>query len=73
MSDALLYSRERTRIEQHFVEHQLTNPFAGGITHPVSQSQLDHILVSSSLSIKNAEILPDRIGSDHHPIHVEIS
>lgn len=72
-SDALLYNRERTRIEQRFVEHQLTNALAGGITHPLSQSQLDHILVSHSFSIKNTSVIPDRFGSDHHPIFVETS
>lgn len=73
MSDMLLYRRERTVINKRFVEHELINPLAGGVTHPLSQSQLDHILVSSSLSIKNASVLRDRIGSDHHPICVEIS
>ncbi len=72
-ADALLYRRERTRIEKRFVEHELLNPLRGKITHPFSRSQLDHILVSHSFSIKNAEVLPDRIGSDHHPIRVEIS
>ena len=72
-ADALLYRRERTRIEKRFVEHELVNPLFGGVTHPLSQSQLDHILISHSFSIKNAEILPDRIGSDHHPIRVEIA
>jgi endonuclease/exonuclease/phosphatase family metal-dependent hydrolase len=73
VTDALLYKRERTRLEKNFVEHELVNPLYGGITHPLSQSQLDHILVSHSLSVKNAEIIPDRMGSDHHPIRVEIS
>lgn len=73
LGDTLLYSRERTRINKHFVEHQLINPLIGGITHPISRSQLDHILVSHSFSIKNAEVISDRIGSDHHPIRVEIS
>jgi endonuclease/exonuclease/phosphatase family metal-dependent hydrolase len=72
IADTLSYKRDRTRIEKRFVEHELHNPLAGGITHPFSQSQLDHILVSHSFSIKNAEVLPDRIGSDHHPIRVEI-
>ena len=72
LSDALLYNRERMHIERRFVEHRLTNALAGGITHPLSQSQLDHILVSHSFSIKHAEVLPDRIGSDHHPIRVEV-
>lgn len=73
LSDALLYKRERTHIEKHFVEHELQNPLYGGVTHPLSQSQLDHILVSHSFSIKKANILPDRMGSDHHPIRVEIA
>ncbi len=71
-SDALLYNRERTHIEKRFVEHRLVNPLYGGVTHPVSQSQLDHILVSHSFTIRNATVLPDRIGSDHHPICVEV-
>lgn len=73
VADALLYARERTHIEKRFVEHELINPLRGTITHPLSQSQLDHILVSRSFSIKNAEVLPDRIGSDHHPIRVELT
>lgn len=73
LRDALLYKRERTTIEKHFVEHELVNPLYGGVTHPLSQSQLDHILVSNSFSIKKAEIIPDRLGSDHHPIRVELS
>lgn len=71
--DAALYNRERTHIERRFIEHELTNALSGGITHPLSQSQLDHILVSRSFSIKNAKIFPDRIGSDHNPILVEIA
>ncbi|MDP2651840.1 MAG: endonuclease/exonuclease/phosphatase family protein [bacterium] len=73
VSDALLYKRERTTIEKRFVEHKLTNVLNGKITHPLSRSQLDHILVSHSFAIKNAEVLPDRIGSDHHPICVEVA
>lgn len=73
VTDALLYERERTHIEKRFVEHELINPLRSTITHPLSQSQLDHILVSRSFSIKNAEVLLDRIGSDHHPIRVELT
>lgn len=72
VGDALLYNRERTHIEKRFVEYKLTNALAGGITHPFSRSQLDHILVSHSFSIKSASILPDRIGSDHNPISIEV-
>ena len=72
-SDALLYRRERTTIERHFVEHELVNPLRGSVTHPLSQSQLDHVLVSRSFSIKNASVISNRHGSDHHPIRVEIA
>ena len=72
-SDAALYNRERTHIEKRFVEHELLNPLRGEVTHPFSQSQLDHILVSHSFTVKNASVLPRRFGSDHHPIRAEIS
>ncbi len=72
LGDALLPGRERTTIDKRFAEHQLTNPLSGTITQTPSYSQLDHILVSSSFSIKSAEVIPDRHGSDHHPIRVEI-
>lgn len=73
VSDAFLYGRERTRIEQRFVEHALQNPLRGKNTHPFSRSQLDHILVSPTFVIKNAEVIPDRFGSDHHPICVDVT
>lgn len=72
ISDAAFFNRERMRITERFVEHELVNALAGGITHPLSQSQLDHILVSHSFSVKKASVLPDRVGSDHHPIFVEV-
>ena len=72
VSDAFFHRRERTNVQESFVQHELVNALAGSITHPISRSQLDHILVSQSFSIKNAEVLPDRIGSDHHPIRVTI-
>jgi len=72
-ADAALYRRERTHIEKRFVEHMLLNPLRGKMTHAFAGSQLDHILVSRSFSIKNVKVLHDRIGSDHHPIRVEIA
>jgi len=71
--DAILYRRERTRIEEHFVAHELVNPLRGRITHAFAGSQLDHILVSNSFRIISAEVMHDRVGSDHHPIRVDIS
>ncbi|MBI2410107.1 endonuclease/exonuclease/phosphatase family protein [Candidatus Kaiserbacteria bacterium] len=73
LGDAARYNRERTHINHRFVEHELTNALNGSITHPLSRSQLDHILVSHAFAIKSAEVLPDRVGSDHHPIRVEIT
>ncbi len=70
--DALRYSRERTTIEKHFVKYELTNPLAGSRTHPLSRSQLDHILLSRHLSATSARVLPERHGSDHRPICVRV-
>lgn len=72
VSDAFMHRRERIDINKHFVQHELLNALIGSVTHPLSRSQLDHILVSHSFSIKKAEVLSDRIGSDHHPIRVDI-
>ena len=71
LHDVLFHKRERTLIEKRFVAYELRNPLRGSVTHPLSRSQLDHILVSHSFSIKFASVLPDRVGSDHHPIFVE--
>ncbi len=71
--DVFFHKRERMHIEQRFVEYELVNTLAGSITHPLSRSQLDHILVSHSFSIKNAEVISDKVGSDHNPIRVEVS
>lgn len=73
VSDIVLYRRERTHIEKRFIAHELTNPLKGEITHPLSRSQLDHILLSHHLIVTHAEVIPDRYGSDHHPILVALS
>jgi endonuclease/exonuclease/phosphatase family metal-dependent hydrolase len=73
IGDMLLFTRERTHLEKRFASYSLTNALRGSITHPVSRSQLDHILVSNSFTIKNTEVIPDRMGSDHHPIKAEIA
>lgn len=71
--DAFMYTRERTQMEERFVAHELQNVLRDNVTHPLSRSQLDHILVSHSFSIQEASVLPDRIGSDHHPVYAEIA
>ncbi len=73
ISDVIRYNRERTHIEKRFVEHELRNPLRGNVTHLFADSQLDHILVSHSFTIKSASVLSDRVGSDHHPIRVEVA
>ncbi|MBI3572051.1 endonuclease/exonuclease/phosphatase family protein [Candidatus Kaiserbacteria bacterium] len=72
-SDALYYGRERARVDRMILAHGLVNPLGTQVTHHFSQSQLDHILVSRSFSIKNAVVLPERYGSDHNPIFVELT
>jgi endonuclease/exonuclease/phosphatase family metal-dependent hydrolase len=73
LTDALFWKRERSRMERRFVEHELANPLAGTATHPISRSQLDHILLSPALLVRDARVLPERYGSDHHPIYAEVS
>ena len=73
ISDALYPARERTLIEERFVSHELTNPLRGSRTQTLARSQLDHILLSSHLSAASARVLPERYGSDHYPICVEIA
>lgn len=70
-SDIFRNRRERTHIEKQFVAHELKNPLRGKRTQTLSRSQLDHILIPHTLSIRNARVLTDRMGSDHHPISVE--
>lgn len=73
LHDSLFYRSERNHFEKRFIAYKLINALRGKITHNLSRSQLDHILVSNSFSIKNAEVIPNNFGSDHHPIRVEIS
>ena len=71
--DMLSWRRERTHIEKRFASYELANALRGYCTHPLSRSQLDHILTSPHFTIKNAHVLPGRYGSDHHPICVELA
>lgn len=71
--DAVFHRRERARIEERFASHALQNILRGNVTHPLARSQLDHILASRSLHVTRASVIPDRFGSDHHPICAEFS
>lgn len=70
LRDWFLYKEERSKMEQVFKEKGLINPLKGKSTHPLSQSQLDHILVPESFSVKEATVICNRHGSDHNPIRV---
>jgi endonuclease/exonuclease/phosphatase family metal-dependent hydrolase len=73
LSDAFLYLRERSSVEALFHKYGFTNALRGKITHALSRSQLDHILVSHQFSITQAEVVKDAHGSDHQPIFAEVS
>jgi endonuclease/exonuclease/phosphatase family metal-dependent hydrolase len=73
ISDSLRYTRERMVIEERFASYELTNPLRGQHTHPLSRSQLDHILVSKHFKIESANVVRERHGSDHNPITVELA
>ena len=72
MSDVFLFRRERANIERIFAKYTLRNALIGKMTHPLSHSQLDHILVSDSFSIGKSDACADRIGSDHRPVCAEV-
>lgn len=71
LGDAFLARRERASVEARFASHQFSNPLRGKSTHPISRSQLDHILVSRHFSVARASVLAGSFGSDHRPIFVE--
>lgn len=73
ISDWLLYKRERTTMQKYFEKLGLSNPLMRSSTHPISQSQLDHILVPERAAVQKASVIRNRFGSDHNPIMVEIS
>jgi endonuclease/exonuclease/phosphatase family metal-dependent hydrolase len=71
MQDIVRPARSRRGAEKRFAELGFKNPLRGKRTQTISFSQLDHILVPQQFKVLKAEVLPDRVGSDHHPILVE--
>ena len=63
---------ERRLFEERFRKYGLNNPLRGQITHHFSHSQLDHILTSEEFLVKKARVIPERHGSDHQPVFVEV-
>ncbi|MBA3789460.1 endonuclease/exonuclease/phosphatase family protein [Patescibacteria group bacterium] len=72
-SQGLPWYSERTAAEKLFAEKGLLNPLRGQITHPFSNSQLDHILVSKNLAVQKAWVEILRHGSDHRPVGIELN
>ncbi len=70
--EAMPYYPERALFEKRFAEHGFRNPLRGKITHDISRSQLDHILISKQFKVLNATVQADAHGSDHHAVGVEI-
>jgi endonuclease/exonuclease/phosphatase family metal-dependent hydrolase len=70
--DQLLWWKEKRFFNKIFSRLGLCNPLAGKITHPISLSQLDYIILSSSFSLKRSKVLLQPHGSDHFPIMVEV-
>ncbi|HEY0964420.1 MAG TPA: endonuclease/exonuclease/phosphatase family protein [Candidatus Paceibacterota bacterium] len=68
----VLWWRERSEFNTLFKHYGLKNPLAGGLTHWIALSQLDHIVVSESLPVISKAILQHKPGSDHHPVMVEV-
>jgi len=72
LTEAVFYKNERATIEARFATHGLTNPLRGKTTHAFGGSQLDHILISKEFAVREAHVVPERFGSDHHPVRVDI-
>jgi endonuclease/exonuclease/phosphatase family metal-dependent hydrolase len=73
VSDVIFPTRERQQIEHTFAAYGLRNPLRGRSTHPVSYSQLDHVLISSPFFVQNVNVSQDRYGSDHAPTWIEVT
>lgn len=70
--DAIFFWRERRKTEKRFRALGLRNLLRGSVTHSFSRSQLDHILITKEFTTKNAEVIPQVFGSDHHPVTAEL-
>lgn len=69
--DAFAWRRSRRAFQRAFARLGLQNPLAGSHTQKIALSQLDHILVPSSLKIVRSAVIAERHGSDHNPVFVE--
>lgn len=72
LSEWFFYKIERIKMEAFFKHYNLYNPLRNHSTHPISHSQLDHILVPQAMITKRSRVIHKRYGSDHCPIQVEV-
>ncbi len=68
VSEWIFYKIERIKMESLFNHFGVVNPLRHRSTHPISHSQLDHILVPQGVKINEARVIHKRYGSDHCPI-----
>jgi endonuclease/exonuclease/phosphatase family metal-dependent hydrolase len=73
IASAMPWANERKSIEKLFATANLQNPLRGLITHRVSRSQLDHILVPEGAEVLSREVIKNAHGSDHNPVRVTLS
>lgn len=72
LAETVFWKQERAHMESRFLSGELANPLRKMVTHPLSRSQLDHILCSKDFAVTSAHVVRNRHGSDHHPIMVEL-
>ena len=66
------FHRERKHMEERFAHYNFQNPLRGKVTHGISQSQLDHILVPKEWVVAGASVGKKKYGSDHRPVYLEV-
>lgn len=73
VSESVPWFDERSRFEKRFSELGMLNPLRHQVTHGFARSQLDHILVSKSLTVEDAAVSTELHGSDHAPVSVTVA
>lgn len=73
VSESVPWFDERSTFEKRFAERGMQNPLRHQVTHGFARSQLDHILISKSLTVENATVSDELYGSDHAPVSVTVS
>lgn len=72
VSEWIFYRMERITMESLFKHFEMINPLRHRSTHPISHSQLDHILLPQGTRIIEVKVIHKRYGSDHCPVVVQV-